>query len=115
MTRGTIKLIKSGEDDVYFYSHCDGYPAGLLNDIIQIDKEDKVEYWRLWSMLTNQYEEIHSIPGDVDFVYVINMDTRNIYTYDARWEVPSSVGLLRIDSLDTDKLDITDETLRIYK
>lgn len=99
MTRGVIKVEKWGEDDRYFYSHCDGYPQGLLVDLIKID--NKKDYNQLINKLESKYDEVDGIPGDVDFTYVIDFTKGGIYSYTGRKE-----HLIRIDSLTLTSIEI---------
>lgn len=106
MTSAGIKLIKKGEEDLYFYSHYDGYPTGVLVEIIHLS--DKDFYPSFVDELRNRFEEINGLPGDIDFVYVIDWDEQIIETYDAKWDIPSKRGLLRKDMLYIDVLEIED-------
>lgn len=106
MTRAAIKLIKKGEEDLYFYSHADGYPTGILVEIIHLP--DKDFYPSFVDELRKRFDEIYSFPGDIDYGYVIDWDEQIIETYDAKWDIPSKRGLIRKDMLYTDVLEIED-------
>ena len=106
MTRAGIKLIKKGEEDLYFYSHCDGYPTGVLVDIIHLP--DKDFYPSFVEELKNKYKEINCFPGDIDYAYIIDWDEQIIETYNACFDIPCKSGLLRKDMLYTDVIEIED-------
>lgn len=99
MTRAGIKIKKQGEEDLYFYSHCNGYPTCLLVDIIHM--KDKDNYDKVVQNMRNNYEEIYNYPGDIEYSYVIDFDENKVYTYSDR-----ECHLLRIDLLDTDVIEI---------
>lgn len=114
MTRASIKLIQESSEPLFFYSHCDGYPSGMLPDILNIGaKYGNGSFETMSKTLGRIYEEISSITGDSDFIYVIDMDKREIRTYDARWG-EKHAGLLRVDSLDTQELNEY-ETSALYR
>ena len=99
MTRASIRIIKNGEEDLYFYSHCDGYPTGLLVDLIHMKNKDN--YNNFIETMRKNYEEIYRHPGDIDFSYVIDFDKEKIFTYTDR-----EAHLVRIDLLDTNVIEI---------
>lgn len=99
MTRACI-ILKDGDNfPLFFYSHYDGYPLGIL-PILVGQKLDMVE-----TCLNKNFREINSIPGDVDYVYEIHLNENKILTYDSRF-YPHTHGLLRTDSITENKLDI---------
>ena len=106
MTRAGIKLIKQGEEDLYFFCRCDGYPTGILIDVIHLP--DKDFYPSLVDELRNRFDEICDFPGDIDYGYIIDWDEQMIETYDAKWDIPSRKGLLRRDLLFANALEIED-------
>lgn len=99
MTRAVIKLIKEGEDDKYFYSHYDGYPSYMVGEIIK-NVRYKESYDDVVNILSHRFTEIGSIPGDVDYIYVLNLDNRIINSHDSRWGITHHAGLLRMDKID---------------
>lgn len=99
MTRAVIQVSKWGEDDRFFYSHCDGYPQGLLVDLMKID--NKEDYNMLIHELKKSYEEVDGIPGDVDFTYVVDYTKRKVYSYTDR-----KYHLIRVDSLSLTSIEI---------
>lgn len=106
MTRAIIKLSKNREEDLYFYSHCNGNPTNMLVDIIHMQSKDF--YPDFVEELGRKFDEIYGLPGDIDFAYLIDWDDQMIETYDARFIVPSKNGLLRKDRLYTDVIEIED-------
>lgn len=76
------------EDTKFYYQHTDGYPSGLGEDL-----KDIVNYQTTVSpvktlpeRLDYYYEEVESVHGDINYLYVITETPREIiiqcYCYD---------------------------------
>lgn len=106
MTRAGIKLIKDREEDLYFYTHCDGYPTAILVDIIHMKNKDS--YDDFVHELSCKYEDVGKFPSDIKYGYIIDWDNKMIETYSGDRDIPCRAGLLRKDPLYTDVLEIED-------
>lgn len=106
MTRATVIIRKSGEEDLYLFTPCDGYPHGTLVDIIHMYNKDDFKLFKQGFIINNHFNIVNAVTGDSDFVYLIDYDDRKVYTYDTRWTVFSKTGLLRIDLLMENNIEI---------
>lgn len=99
-TRACIRLKKKEFEDCYYYQHFDGYPTGLLVDIIH-DLKNINTYEDVKNYLENTYRETNRYPSDIDFSYVIDIDEGKIYTYHNK-----ETHLLRIDPIDVGEIEL---------
>lgn len=89
-TRANI-VIKQGENEATLYHHHDGYPSGVgaglfsyINEILEREDSDEImkspkslaKY--LAGIDDDEYEIEHSLSGDIEFLYIVNLDKREI-------------------------------------
>lgn len=99
MTRAAIKIKKLGEEDLYFYTHTDGYPTCVLVNLIHM--RNKNNYDKFVSDMRILYDEIYGYPSDINYSYVIDFNDDKIFTH-----AKDQRELLRIDLFDTDVIEI---------
>ena len=105
-TRATIKIIE-GEDTVWVYHHCDGYPDGIGSDMKKY--LDTLDYWDAYDIATDLikgkkcgatnniwtgkttpgddgYELTSGQHGDENYGYIIDCDKKTITCYRIGWD-----------------------------
>lgn len=92
-TRANIR-IKTEENEFTLFTMFDGYPSGLLVDLLNYSRGTRDQFLK---KLKDNYKEINWA-GDVDYNYLIDFNTKKIYTFDARFNFKTLSGLLRIDN-----------------
>lgn len=85
-TRAHVIIKKKGEDDVYVYHHCDGYPDGVGEDLKRfIIEEGGADRPKGFAKLLNDWDDSFRIDdglhGDEEYIYVIDLDEKIIKGY----------------------------------
>lgn len=89
-TRANV-VIKQGEHAATLYHHHDGYPSGVGADLCSyineiLEREDADEIMKSPKSLAkylegiddDEYEIEYSLSGDIEFLYIVNLDKREI-------------------------------------
>jgi hypothetical protein len=79
-TRANV-ILKKGERKVYLYRHCDGYPDGLGQDL-QEAMDSTPEDTILNILEIDGIELTTGIHGDVEYIYIVNLDINKINIQD---------------------------------
>lgn len=85
-TRAHVIIKKKGEEDVYAYHHCDGYPDGVGEDLKRfIIDEGTAAKPKLTAKLLNEWDDSFEIDdgihGDEEYIYVIDLDEKTVKGY----------------------------------
>ncbi len=100
-TRANI-IITDGQTTLYFYRHSDGYPKETGADLVEFCKgyskhlrdnpnqsggwliihgHNSMEKYAGYEWKVGNYEPTDKLHGDVEYIYVINLETRKIECY----------------------------------
>lgn len=94
-TRATIKVISKGENPVWIYHHCDGYPEGVGEELKEILKNISkyVDMYDIANKIIQhqdrfgyQYELTPCQHGDEEYGYLIDTDNRILKCYSIGWD-----------------------------
>ena len=81
-------IVKDKFDKFFLYHHCDGYPEGVGNDLVNrfkslFEKDEKVWWMDLVNPLVkdpnHNYELTDCVHLDVEYLYTIDCDEKTIY------------------------------------
>ena len=86
-TRAYVRIIKNGSEPVHFHHHCDGYPSGVGEDLVNLLKDYKGEWsptqlGEYINVSDNDFEFIdHGPSWDHEYFYIIDCDKKELCGY----------------------------------